>query len=110
MKLDECANCGGSEGLHHYQTNQCPVGGVEARFDREQEYKTTTFAPIPFAPPERLAKDMTVREYFAAMAMQGLLNRGHVQHSHNFAALMDDAVLATDALIEALNKEQPNVS
>lgn len=48
---------------------------------------------------------LTVREYFAALAMQGLLNRGHIQHSHNFGALMDDAVLAADALIEALNKE-----
>lgn len=28
MKDDTCKNCGGSEGLHHYQTMQCPVGGV----------------------------------------------------------------------------------
>jgi len=40
---DKCKNCGGFRGIHHYQTNQCPVGGSEAPIDRKQEYMTTTF-------------------------------------------------------------------
>ena len=40
---DKCKNCGGEHGLHHYQTDQCPVGGREASVGRLQEWKTTTF-------------------------------------------------------------------
>lgn len=40
---DKCKNCGGERGLHHYQTDQCPVGGREAPVGRKQEWKTTTF-------------------------------------------------------------------
>lgn len=69
-----CANCGGERGIHHYQTDQCPVGGVEAPVSRKQEYKTSTFVDIPFDPPVRLAKDLTVREHFAAMALQGIIS------------------------------------
>lgn len=43
---DECKNCGGGKGLHHYQTMQCPVGGVEARIDRKQEWMTDRFEPV----------------------------------------------------------------
>jgi len=40
---DICKNCGGWKGLHHYQTGQCPVGGVEAPIGRVQDWKVTTF-------------------------------------------------------------------
>lgn len=40
---DTCKNCGGERGLHHYETDQCPVGGREAPIGRKQEWKTTTF-------------------------------------------------------------------
>lgn len=45
MRNDKCKNCGGDEGIHHYQTNQCPVDGREAPIGRKQEYKTTTYEP-----------------------------------------------------------------
>lgn len=38
-----CKNCGADYGLHHYETNQCPVGGREAPHGRKQEWKSTTF-------------------------------------------------------------------
>lgn len=41
---DKCKNCGAERGLHHYETDQCPVGGREAPIGRKQEWKTTTFA------------------------------------------------------------------
>lgn len=41
----KCKNCGGENGIHHYQTNQCPVGGRESPIGRKQEYMTTTFEP-----------------------------------------------------------------
>jgi len=40
---DKCKNCGAENGLHHYQTNQCPVGGREAPIGKKQEWKSTTF-------------------------------------------------------------------
>jgi ribosomal protein L37E len=40
---DKCKNCGGERGLHHYQTDQCPVGGYEAPVGRKQEWKSTVF-------------------------------------------------------------------
>lgn len=45
MLNDTCGNCGADNGLHHYQTNQCPLGGREAPIGRKQEWMTTTFIP-----------------------------------------------------------------
>ena len=42
MKYTACKNCGYDEGLHHYQTMQCPVGG-EAPIGRKQEWMTRTY-------------------------------------------------------------------
>lgn len=39
----KCKNCGGDYGIHHYQTDQCPVGGRECSINQKQEYKSTTF-------------------------------------------------------------------
>lgn len=97
-----CANCGGERGIHHYQTDQCPVGGREASGDRPQEYKTSTFAEVPFDPPVRLAKDLTVREHFAAMALQGVMS-ADLQDQLTYQQSAEQAVKAADALIEALN-------
>ena len=44
-KSDICKNCGGTYGIHQYETNQCPVGGREAPMDKRQEYMDTTFDP-----------------------------------------------------------------
>jgi len=110
MMIDTCKNCGGSLGLHHYQTEQCPVGGVEAPFGRVQEWKTSTFEPLPLTPPERLARDMTLREHFAAMAMQGLLSVQDLvidirQDSTIFTVVSHNATRYADALIAELQKE-----
>ena len=43
---DKCKNCGGERGLHHFETDQCPVGGREAPMGRKQEWKSTTFEPV----------------------------------------------------------------
>jgi len=47
---------------------------------------------------------LTKREYFAAMAMQGLLARASTGLSSQYADL---AVDCADALIQQLNKPQP---
>lgn len=48
---------------------------------------------------------LTKREYFAAMAMQGLLaSNGDNDEGWNAFSLADDAVLSADALINALNR------
>lgn len=46
---------------------------------------------------------LTKRELFAAMAMQGILSEGDWT---NMQSVAHDAVIAADALITALNKEQ----
>lgn len=38
-----CKNCGADKGIHHYKTLQCPVGGVEARVGKEQEWMDIRF-------------------------------------------------------------------
>ena len=40
---DICKNCGGDRAIHHYETDQCPLGGREASIGRKQEWKSTTF-------------------------------------------------------------------
>lgn len=47
---------------------------------------------------------LTKREYFAALAMQGLLANGH--YSRNFLDAPDDAIKFADTLIYVLNKEK----
>ncbi len=41
--MKQCKNCGAPEDLHHYQTNQCPVGGREAPVGRMQGWMSTVF-------------------------------------------------------------------
>lgn len=44
-------------------------------------------------------KALTKREYFAAMAMQGLIASGQID------CISEDAIIIADSLIEQLNKE-----
>lgn len=42
---EKCDNCGADEGLHHWDTKQCPKNGVEEwREGRKQEWEKTTFS------------------------------------------------------------------
>jgi len=109
---DKCANCGGDRAIHHYQTDQCPVGGVEA--SGMQEWKTSTFlnqthipandTAYPFICDGYVSGGLTKREYFAATMMQGLLASWGQHDVEDYRALASDAVLATNALIAALNE------
>ena len=38
-----CKNCGGEEGIHHYQTMACPVGGREAPVGKPQEWMSDRY-------------------------------------------------------------------
>ena len=42
MYIDTCKRCGHPEGLHHYETMQCPKGG-EAPVGKRQEWLRSTF-------------------------------------------------------------------
>ena len=46
---------------------------------------------------------LTKREYFAAMAMQGILTTTHT-YGHNYKAIAIDAVKFADALLKELDK------
>ncbi len=60
-----CYNCGADEGLHHYQTKQCPLHGKEeTRFDKlagkfyPQQWVNTTFEDAETKKMERAAPEM----------------------------------------------------
>lgn len=41
---DICKNCRGWKGLHHFETNQCPVNGTESPIGKKQEWQESTYA------------------------------------------------------------------
>jgi len=51
----KCKNCGADEGLHHFETMQCPVGGYEAPVGRKQRWAATTYATDDRTPKEKAA-------------------------------------------------------
>jgi len=63
-----------------------------------------TAFPIGMLPGEQ---GLTKREYFASMAMQGLLSNSSVMNTQITKTLMANlAIGSADALIEQLNKEK----
>lgn len=69
------------------------------------------FADIPTI-PSREVYGLTKREYFAGLAMQGLLTRVPKRDNDKvdlgileLKRIVEESVLASDALLEALNKE-----
>lgn len=53
-----CGNCGATYGLHQYETNQCPASGVEARFDRPQQWQQTIWVDSGQARLEANAEEL----------------------------------------------------
>jgi hypothetical protein len=59
-------------------------------------------------PNSTVTHGLTKREYFAAMAMQGLLANGN--YITNYKFLGEESVMFANALIEALNNtDNPNL-
>jgi hypothetical protein len=58
--------------------------------------------------PNSPIEELTKREYFAAMALQGLLANG--KYITNYKLLGEESVMFANALIEALNNtDNPNL-
>jgi len=93
MNNTTCKNCGGDEAIHHYQTDQCPVGGREAPLGRKQEWKSTTFEPVEDA----LIKMQKRAQAAEARAAQLQVERDHyhalinswIEHSAQMQAERD---------------------
>jgi len=88
---DKCKNCGGDYGLHHYETDQCPVGGYEAPIGRKQEWRSTTF--------ERNNEHNETSEYNAALEwaanwITGSQMLGHSADVEEFAKNMAMSIRA----------------
>jgi hypothetical protein len=65
-----------------------------------QEYHSKNFGVV-------LAKTgLTKREYFAAMAMQGMCANSSLTKIWTYEKIAESSVQQADALIEALNKEK----
>ena len=86
MRNATCKNCGGDAGLHHYETDQCPVGGREAPIGHKQEWKTTTYEPEDSVSAtvyaqaqtiERLADALESLEIYIRHAASGVDIRWH---------------------------------
>ena len=65
MSYKKCYNCGADEGLHHYETMQCPKNGIEkTRFDKltgkyyPQQWEETTFVDADVKKQEDAAPQM----------------------------------------------------
>ena len=41
--MKTCRNCGADEGLHHFETNQCPKNGREAPVGKPQLWSKTVW-------------------------------------------------------------------
>jgi hypothetical protein len=63
--------------------------------------------PAEHAPNGYPQHGLTIREHFAAMAMQGICGDGIPGSHHQPAATADDAVAMADALLAALAKVRP---
>ena len=40
---EKCINCGAEISLHQYETNKCPLGGIEAPVGKRQQWVNTVF-------------------------------------------------------------------
>lgn len=66
--------------------------------------KDTAF-PSAFGDGISATKGLTKREYFAALALQGLLSSAPVEANLNVKGYAEASVKLSDALIEELNKQ-----
>lgn len=84
MSYKKCGNCCADEGLHHYETRQCPKNGIEEwRLDKKQEWENTTFvdaeqlklekaAPLLYKELEHLVKLLEPLEQSGSLDVPGL--------------------------------------
>lgn len=74
FKTDICHHCGGSEGIHMFETMQCPLNGHEAWYGHKQTWMTSTFldgglylltctASAMYEALEKLLKNLDAYEY-----------------------------------------------
>jgi hypothetical protein len=61
------------------------------------------YPAFPVSGPNGESPGMSLREYFAAKAMQGLLSASYTE-DWSYSRTAEDAVTAADALISELNK------
>jgi len=57
MSYKKCYNCGADEGLHHYETKQCPKNGIEET-NYPQQWEDTTFVDADVKKQEDAAPQM----------------------------------------------------
>ena len=86
---------------------QCPsCGGFCKKSGCERENKPMPGSIIYTNPPVEIKGDMTLRDYFAAKAMQGLLMGGYEDLTKEYwDSIPNDAYAMADAMLEARLKE-----
>lgn len=81
-----------------------PINPTTLRQVGEDDYKVASEKDIRQGMYLSHKAGITIRQHFAAMAMQGLLSNELHNNPHS---LSEQAVEYADALIEALNTEKP---
>jgi len=93
--LARCKNCGGDEGVHHYKTMACPVGGREAPVGKKQEYKTTTFE-VAIAAPQNV--EDIIKKYLIDKLDISIRREGYNDELISVSILFDGDEIASDRL------------
>jgi len=78
MMSDNCKNCGAGEGLHHFETMQCPRNGIEAPVGRKQEWQKTIYQSDADRARAEAAEQRVKALEDAARAMLKVYDRGSV--------------------------------
>lgn len=68
MYDEKCVNCGATEGLHQYETNRCPMNGVEAPIGKPQLWMDKTFLADKDRPMTRAEVQAMIDEALATIA------------------------------------------
>ena len=75
---DNCKICGAGEGLHHFETMQCPRNGMEAPVGRKQEWQKTIYQSGEDCARAETAEQRVRELEAAARAMLKVYDRGSV--------------------------------
>jgi len=96
-----CANCGAPDGLHRFDTKQCPLNGVECHYTKPQLFQLTCFEDSGLV----LLHDAAP---YLAEAVERLLPYAKREYANFGAQFEKDMAFAEAALKKALEETSTN--
>lgn len=89
--IDTCENCGAGYGLHHDETEQCPLFGREAPIGERQEYEETVFRAFADEDNSSVMRDRLAQQ---------LTGFFHAQSGYSLGDLLTAADASVDELVK----------